>query len=107
MSSQTFSFIIYFKMSIYRYIIIILLIQQVFSKGCTDEQTFEEGKDYFPYKINLTYSNIYTVTYYNTYVDIKYSFRNETIKYALVRCGLKPPEKYVNTNIFFFVVTKI
>lgn len=80
-------------MSLFRCIIIVSLIQQAFSKGCTDKQTFVEGKDYFPNKINLTYSNIYTVSYYNTYVDIKYNFRNETIEYALVRCGLEVPNE--------------
>lgn len=81
-------------MNLFHYIIILLIAHQVFSKGCTDPQQYEEGKDYFPYKVNLTYSNIYAITYYNTYVDIKYNYKEETIKYAFVRCGLPSPKEY-------------
>lgn len=71
--------------------------------GCVPEGAFDPAVDYFPEKATLTYTENFSVEYFNHYkvvtVKTPYPGATEPMQYALVQCGTPAPEGFLDEQI--------
>lgn len=71
--------------------------------GCVPEGAFDPAVDYFPEKATLTYTEGFSVEYFNHYkvvtVKTPYPGATEPMQYALVQCGTPAPEGFLDEQI--------
>lgn len=79
--------------------------------GCISESEFDASLDYFPEKVTLTYTEGFSVEYFNTYkvvtVQTPWPGATESMQYALVQCGAPAPEGFLDEQIIEVPVQSI
>ena len=58
-------------------------------QGCINASDFSADFDFFPDKVNATYSEFWDIKYSNTYKTLRNQFLDAT--YVLYQCGTEPP----------------
>lgn len=71
------------------------------TEGCVE--TYVEGVDYFPQKVEITHSDGFSIDYFNNYkvvtVHSPYPGAEEVATYVLVQCGTAVPEGFADAVI--------
>lgn len=77
--------------------------------GCVE--TFTPELNYFPERINITYTKSFTVEYHNNYKLVTViqpgSKMDDQIQYLLVQCGTPPPGSYAGARVIYIPVKTI
>jgi len=76
------------------------------TNGCVE--TFTSELNYFPERINITYTKSFTVEYHNNYKLITVfqpGLKGDAqIQYLLVQCGTPPPDSYTGAHVIYVPV---
>lgn len=77
--------------------------QHNLTDGCVPDGQFDTSVDYFPEKTTLTYTQGFSVEYFNNYkiitVNTPYPGATEPMQYVLVQCGTPAPEGFSEEQI--------
>ncbi len=77
--------------------------------GCVE--TYDAAIDYFPEKAELTYTDGFTVDYFNNYklitIATPWPGAEQALEYVLVQCGTPAPDGYAATQIIEVPVQRI
>lgn len=85
--------------------------EQNLSEGCIPEGQFDPSVDYFPEKVDLQYTDNFTVEYFNNYklltVETPWPGATESAQYVLVQCGTPAPDGFLDEQIISVPVMSI
>jgi hypothetical protein len=78
--------------------VVFLALALPFVEGTNSQEcvSFEDGKDFFPEKVEAQESQYWSVTYENSYKIVRNSFANKS--YLLYQCGTEPPQDQLDQH---------
>jgi iron complex transport system substrate-binding protein len=82
---------------------VVFVPEQNLAEGCVPEGQFDSSVDYFPEKVDLQYTDNFTVEYFNNYklvtVETPWPGATESAQYVLVQCGTPAPDGFLDEQI--------